>query len=291
MNDPMGRILVPTDGSEESDAAYAAIMPLVRAYAPEVAVLHVFEDPEASFVPPARIAKACRALRSVHVNAHLELRVGTPADQILEVARGRKADLIAISTHGRAGVGRLLWGSVAEAVLRRAELPVLVTRPGSHERPWKKIVVALDGSERGEAILPDAVRVAKKLGAALDLVRVAVPVPPLLGIGDVPTPLLPADDPLPYLKTVVERVSHEGVEARAVGLEGGVRTRILQHVQESGAGLLCLTTHGRTGLARVLLGSTAEDLLRHAPCPVLLRRSADAEPPPKSDPNPRADIP
>lgn len=281
MSDTMGRILVPTDGSEESDAAYVAIMPLVRAYAPEVAVLYVFEDPEASFVPPARIAKACRALRSAQVNAHLELRVGKPADQILEVAKGRKTDLIAISTHGRTGVGRLLWGSVAEAVLRRAELPVLVTRPGAYEQPWKRIVVALDGSERSEGIFPDAVRVAKKLGATLDLVRVAVPVPPLLGIGDVPMPPLPADDLLPYLKTMVERARNGGVEARAVELEGGVRTRILQHVQESGAGLLCLTTHGRSGLARVLLGSMAEDLLRHAPCPVLLRRNVGpaGEPP------------
>ena len=74
MNDGVKKILVTTDGSPESESVFAAIMPVVRAWNPEVAVLYVFEDPEASFMPPARIAKACSALRAAGVNAYLELR-------------------------------------------------------------------------------------------------------------------------------------------------------------------------------------------------------------------------
>lgn len=276
MKSGMKRILVPTDGSVESEAAFAAILPLVRAFAPEVAVLYVFEDPQASFYPPARIAKVCSGLRAANVNAHLELREGVPADEILRVAKERPCDLIALSTHGRGGVSRLIAGSVAEAVLRRAEGPLLVTRQGTNAQPWKKIVVALDGSPEGEAILADAFPLARQLGAKLDLVRVALPVITPTGLGEIPMIPVPPDDPMPYLRAMVERARVEGVEAQAVGLEGRAGAQILRYVEESGAGLLCMATHGRSGIARVLLGSIAEEMLRKAPCPVLLRRSVPA---------------
>jgi nucleotide-binding universal stress UspA family protein len=273
MNDALERILVPTDGSLESEAAFAAILPLVKAYAPEVTVLYVFEDPYASYYPPAQVAKVCRGVRTAGMNAHLELREGKPAEEILLAAKARKVDLIAMSSHGRGGVSRLVAGSVAESVLRRAVVPLLVTRQGSNSQSWKKIVVALDGSDRGESILPDAFRLAKKLGSTIDFVRVALPIVNPTGVGEIPMIPFPPDDPMPYLNFVVARAKNEGIDATAVGLEGRASSQILRHVEESGAGLLCMATHGRTGLTRVLMGSIAEEMLRQAPCPVLLRRS------------------
>jgi len=273
MNDAIERILVPTDGSEESEAAFAAILPLVKAYAPEVTALYVFEGPDASYEPPAQIAKVCRGVRAAGMNAHLELREGKPADEILRSAKAKKVDLIALSTHGREGLNRLVAGSVAESVLRCAVVPLLVTRKGAKATSWKKIVVALDGSDRGEAILPDAFRLAKKMGSTLDLVRVVFPAITPTGLGELPMLPIPSDDPLPYLRTVVERARSEGIDAKAFGLEGTACFQILRHVEDSGAGLLCMATHGRTGLTRVLMGSIAEEMLRKAPCPVLVRRS------------------
>ncbi|MBI3854411.1 MAG: universal stress protein [Planctomycetes bacterium] len=281
MREPIRKILVPTDGSPESEAVFAAIMPLVRAYAPEVAVLYVFEDPDASFMPPARVAKACGALRASNVNAYLELREGLPAEVILRTAREKEADLIAISTHGRGGVVRLIAGSVAEEVLRKTELPLLVTRPKTTVHEWKRIVVALDGSERSESILPEAVRLAEKLGATLDLLRVAIPVV-AAGPGEAPI-LVPPEDPMPYLKSVAQRLKEQGVEARPVALEGRAAESILRHLRAAGASLLCMTTHGRSGLARILLGSVAEEVVRKAPCPVLLQRSVPASAPAKRE--------
>ena len=275
MKELIQKILVPTDGSPESEAVFAAIMPLVRAYAPEVPVLYVIEDPEQSFMPPARVAKACSALRASNVNAHLELRQGTPADEILRVARERKVDLIAISTHGRGGVLRLIAGSVAEEVLRKTELPLLVTRPNTPVHEWKRIVVALDGSERSEDILPDATQLARKLGASIDVVRVASPVV-VAGASEAPI-VLPPEDPMPYLRTFVGKLESQGIQARAVAFEGRASEAILGHLKASGASLLCMTTHGRSGLARILLGSVAEEILRKAPCPVLLRRNVSAQ--------------
>jgi len=280
MNESIGKILVSLDGSAASESVFPAIMPLVRAYAPEVAVLYVFEDPEASSMPPARIAKACSALRHTDVNAYLELRDGLPAEEIVRAAREKNADLIAMSTHGRSGAVRLIAGSVAEEVLRRADVPVLVTRPSAVVSDSRRIVVALDGSERSEAILPDVERLARKLDAVIDVVRV---VQPLIAPGMAEAPvLLPPEDPMPYLKGVVRRLEAAGLKAGAVALEGPAAESILRYAEERSAFLLCLATHGRSGLARLLLGSIAEQVVRKAPCPVLLRRSAAAAPAPKA---------
>lgn len=274
MKESIEKILVPTDGSPESESVFAAIMPLVRAYSPEVAVLYVFEDPESSFMPPARVAKACGALRSTNVNAYLELREGLPAEEILRAAREKKADLIAISSHGRGGVVRMIAGSVAEEVLRKTEIPLLVTRPDTRVHDWKRIVVALDGSPRSESIVPEAVRLAKKLGAVLEVLQVAVPVV-AAAAGETPI-ILPAVDPMPYLKGVLRHLEELGVEARAVALEGRPAEEILRHLTDSASSLLCMTTHGRSGLARILLGSVAEEIVRKSPCPVLLQRTVPA---------------
>jgi nucleotide-binding universal stress UspA family protein len=277
MKESIEKVLVPTDGSPESEAVFAAIMPLVRAYAPQVSVLYVIEDPNGPFKPPAGVAKACAAMRVANINAHMELRQGMPAEEILQSAREKKVDLIAMSSHGRGGVVRLIAGSVAEEVLRRSEFPVLVARPGTEAREWSRIVVALDGSERSEAILPEAARLARKVGASIDVLRVATPAV-AAAPGETPF-VLPPEDPLPYLKVVAGGLEQDGIPTRAVALEGNPSTLILEHLRTSGASLLCMATHGRSGFARILLGSVAEEVVRKAPCPVLLRRTVTASVP------------
>ena len=271
MNDPIKKILVTTDGSPESESVFPAIMPIVRTDDPQVSVLYVIEDPDASFMPPARLAKACGALRAANVRASLEVREGIPAEEILRAAREKKADLIAMSTHGRGGVVRLIAGSVAEEVLRRSKVPVLMTRPETPIHSWKRIAVALDGSERSETILPEAAALAKKMGAVLEVLHVIHPVV-AGGAGEVPV-VLPPKDPMPYLNGILKRLAAEGLPPQVAVLEGGTSQAILRHLEASGAGLLCMTTHGRTGMTRILLGSVAEEILRKAPCPVLLRRN------------------
>ncbi len=274
MPNAIDRILVPCDGSPESEAVFPAIMPIVRAYAPEVLVLHVAEDPEAAFVPPDSIKSATSALRAAGVNACLELRGGEPAEEILGAAKSKKVDLVALATHARGGLARVLMGSVTEEVLRHSTVPILVTRPGTVVHEWKTMVVALDGSARSELILDDALRLARKLGAKVDVLGVVLPVM-TIGLEASPVVMAP-EDPLPYLRTVAKRFENHGIEARAVSLEGPAHDAILRHVTNTQASLLCMTTHGRTGIGRLLLGSVAEGVLRKAPCPVLLRRSVEA---------------
>lgn len=272
MKSMMRRILVPLDGSPQGDAALEAIGPLLRQHPVELLLLGIMDEEQ--FNPKLRthLDYTCNALRSKGVDASVSLREGKEAaPRILEFAHERDVDLMAMSTHGRGGLARMFLGSVTEEVLRHAEVPLLVCRPGSAAGDWTRIVVALDGSEHAEEILPEAAGIARDQNAVLDLVRVALPVVTSGGAGEFPI-VFPSEDPLPYLQAVAGRMKAEGVEARPIGLEGRAAFEILTHAKENKAGLICMTTHGRSGVARVLLGSIAEEILRHAPCPVFLRR-------------------
>jgi nucleotide-binding universal stress UspA family protein len=270
MIDKIERILVTTDGSAEAEHAFAAMMPIVRADHPSVTVLHVLEGAEASFTPPARVAKACAALRANGVNAHLRLCEGKPAEEIVRLSA--ESDLVVMSTHGRGGFKHLLLGSVTEQVIRDAAVPILVTRPGVAVHDWTRMVVALDGSARGEQILEEVVPLVRRLHSSVQLIRAAMPPITRTGLGDIPGVEV-IEDPRPYLESVREWLGTQGIDASTQALDGRAGAEILRHAGESGANLLCMTTHGRTGLSRALLGSIADEVIRHAPCPVLLKKS------------------
>jgi nucleotide-binding universal stress UspA family protein len=278
MKNPMERILVPLDGSPLADAAVEAIGPLLRIHQPEVLLLGVMDKMEYDYSLRAHLEVVRDDLQANGIDASMSIREGDAAENILEVARKRAADLIAMSTHGRGGMARAFLGSVTEEVLRHSETPLLVCRAGVKARGWKRVVVALDGSEQAEEILSDAVHIVQAEKAELDVVRVAVPVVSSSGMGEAPV-IVHAEDPLPYLKRISGQLLAQGVEAQTVALEGRAAPEILRYAKESDAGLLCVTTHGRSGVSRVLLGSIAEELLRHAPCPVLIRRMVESPKP------------
>jgi nucleotide-binding universal stress UspA family protein len=139
------RALVALDGSPSSEAVLPFLLEIAGPLEMTVTLVRVLEP-----IPPMAIegtrhvtvddvearrrdaeeylAPIAAALRARGVNVALEVRRGRPPDEILAAARERGADLIAMATHGRTGLGRLLFGSVAEAVLRHATVPVFVIR-------------------------------------------------------------------------------------------------------------------------------------------------------------------
>ncbi len=142
------RILVPLDGSARSEAILPHIQILARAATAEIVLLHVLVDTAPEFgvpaasglVPPpvvrqrkeeltAYLKSTCSKLEKMGSCVTYLLRQGGVAETILEVARFMKADLIAMSTHGRTGMPRLLLGSVAEQIVHDSPVPVLLIRP------------------------------------------------------------------------------------------------------------------------------------------------------------------
>ena len=266
------RIVATFDGSEPSEEAFAAMMPLVRADQPEVAVLYVYPAPAMSYFPPPRLAEACARLRAEGVDAHLTIREGDPVEEILTYVKQREPDLLVMETEGRTGLRRLAQRSVAEEVLHQVDVPVLLVRPGAAKRSWNRMMVALDGSSRSEEILQDVIPLARRLHSSVELVRVALPSIPVWAAAEAAGGPR-EEDPTPYLREVQARLLEEGIEARLHAPHGRAAAALLERARDSDASLICLTTHGRSGFERVLLGSTAEEVVHHASCPVLVRRS------------------
>lgn len=275
MKSPFKRILVPLDGSAEAEVVLGAVMPIARAFSSELTLLNVTPHPEQGEEAAKYLAQARDALVAAGIDARFRQCPGRPAEQILAFAADSESDLIAMTTHGRTGLKKMLLGSVTCAVLRRTEVPLFACRPDTPQRPWKRIVVALDGSTRSEEILPDAARLSRGLQARLELVTARMPIVALESMSAIPAYYEP-EDPLPYLRVVCDRLVAEGVNAVPVARVGSAAYQIAEHARETEAGLLCLTTHGRTGAGRIFLGSVAEELLHTAPCPLLIRRMAPA---------------
>ena len=273
MEDKILRIVVPLDGSPEGDSILAALRPMAHKQPVELTLLRVAPHTEAVDNAWHEVRATYKQLLLEGVRSTYKLEFGDPADEILHLARPFEYDLIAMATHGRSGLRRLFLGSVTESVLRRSRVPLLVHRPRSRVGDWKRIVVALDGTRQGEEILPEVARLAKAIGATLHLFRTSLPLPAYVEAPLAPV-YIPWEDPEPYLEEVCKRLAVEGLIALPVTREGWPDREIPRYAEEIGAGLIAMTTHGRRGVDRFLAGSVAEDTLRHAPCPVMIRRLA-----------------
>jgi nucleotide-binding universal stress UspA family protein len=203
---------------------------------------------------------------------------GDPASRILECARSSEADLIVMATHGRSGPGRWLYGSVADELLRHAPIPVVLV-PTTAATPWQPnrpptVMVTLDGSSLAEAALTPAVDLARRLGSEMILLQV-ISYPPATAYGA--ATYLPSFDPTDqlafaeqYLTEVAEKLK-QAVKGIKVLTEVGQAAAVVAEVAtRQGAGLIAMATHGRSGLARVVLGSVATGTLQRSRMPLLL---------------------
>lgn len=275
---PFARILVPLDGSELALKVLGIVDGLAARGATEVTLLRVAEprsDADQDHGPAAELdlerqARGVREQLGPAVLVRAEVVRGAPAEEIVRFARSTAQDLICMATHGRSGPGRWLRGSVAEAVLRTADVPLLLANPAALERPggkrFERIVVPLDGSPRAEEVLPAVERVAATCDALIELLIVE----PLV-VTELPSPPWDAAAQALRLQPVVDRLERKGLRAEARAAYGVVPAELLGAAAE--ADLLAMTTHGRSGLSRLWSGSVAEQVLRAARCPLLVVRA------------------
>ena len=283
-------IVCPTDLSEASLEAVPLATRMARLHGADLHLLHVHLlhsiSPSEEDIPFPGESEAREELESsagdikwsqvVH-----EIRRGiNAAPTILEYADEQDADLIVMGSHGRRGFRRLLLGSVTEEVVRLSPCPVLVVRNRPEKpapREVDRVIVPVDFSVSTSRVIETA----RELASALD----------------VPMELLHAVEPIPYSQMSYPiAIDHEAFKehaqerlasfAEGVELDRGVTTKvvigmadqvIIEAAERSVAPLVVMSSHGHSGLARALLGSTAERLLRHAPCPVMIVHDRDEE--------------
>ncbi len=281
------KILVATDFSELGRAAVAAALELAQAWDAKVDVLHVFSMlgmPDAGGYSAAQ-------MQGLEANAHRELaeaasrvgpylgetllRFGEPAARILRTAHDRDADVIVLGSHGRSGLSRLVLGSTAEDVLRRAHVPVLLIRQ-PHKARTRTIAVAVDLGPESEHVLASAFELANSLDdARVHVLHAYAPVvvPSEYGGGTIPYESLhkAARESLRELAAPYAKLPTMG---NCVVDLGDPTTVILELADALSVDLLVLGTHGRQGLARLMVGSVAESVLRQAHMPVLIAKHA-----------------
>jgi nucleotide-binding universal stress UspA family protein len=276
------RILVPLDGTQLSEAIFPLATDLARGHRAELLLVRVLgpqESPEADAAArreaDAWLAPIAAGL-ALQVPTRWEVCQGVPDRAIAAVARDRGADLVAMSTHGRGSV----TASVAERVVQQAPVPVLVVHgpfawPRGHVGT---VVVPLDGSALSASILPLVAQVAGPFDFAIELLRAVEPVPECAPV-EIPAAgrkemrQRETAEAEGYLAGVAEPLEARGLRVTRSIAHGPADVAIVRHAGDVGAGLIAMSTHGRTGLGRRLLGSVAERVLRAAPVPVLLAKA------------------
>jgi nucleotide-binding universal stress UspA family protein len=213
----------------------------------------------------------------------IEIRIGSGAadSAILRIAEDVKATLIVTASRGLSGIIRLLLGSVAERIVRYAHCQVLIARP---YKKTNRILVATDLSNPSLPAVSMAVEIAQKNSAELVVLHSLDIMPsPAMGLtvpfGGVPIVLPP--ELIQQMRAgaqaaLAEIVERSGIKADARVVEGDAASMILRTAEKIEADLVVVATHGRTGLARIALGSVAEKVARGARSSVLVVRSPEA---------------
>jgi len=219
------------------------------------------------------------------------VREGNAAYEVVSVAEELKADLIVLSTTGHSGLKRVLLGSTAERIVRHAHCPVLTVRRQMNESarrllalkkpiyperlPWRRILVPLDFSLTSLRALKVAVPLAKQSGARLLLLNVVEPHPYPTGMEGAVLVLPDAEiarNAKAQLPRVTRRFVPKSVRVSSLVGHGRAADVVVETAEEKDVDLIVLSTHGHTGWNRLLMGSTTEQVVRHAKCPVFVVR-------------------
>lgn len=211
-----------------------------------------------------------------------KLLTGLPWQQIVEAAqREPGVGLIVIGTHGRTGLSRVLLGSVAELVVRHASCPVLTVRPGNDPAPYQHVLCPVDLSRPARDALDIAPQLVRPGGAGITLLHVLEL--PVSYAGEVPAPDFHRDlDPRAaalldrWTADLKAKVDVPVTQLSRIGHPGAQILAVLD--DDRTFDLVVMGSHGHTGIARALLGSVAEKIVRHARCPVLVAHGTTARP-------------
>ena len=234
-----------------------------------------------------RVAAPFEAALATGLGVDVTIDVGHPTARILERAATLPADLIVMGTHGTSGFEHLVLGSVTEKVLRRAPCPVLTVPPraqATSQVPFQRMLCAIDFSASSLAALQYAVSLARQSNAALTLLHVLEwpwDEPPAPKIEDLP----PAQGSAlaefrrycevsaqTRLQSLVPHSAPLGHPPTARLRSGKPHVQILEVAAEEHSDLVVIGVQGRNPLDRALFGSTANQVVRRATCPVLTLR-------------------
>ena len=300
------RIVVPLDGSSLSEQVLPYVRQLAAGLSIPVTLISVVEPPPigvAQGLNPQlhehekdQLASRAKSyldpvagvLRDAGITIMTATPTGIPAQAIVDEAEKEPDTLIAMSGHGRSGVARWWLGSVADRVLHLTNNPMLIVRSHgpkalTHADRFDRVVVPVDGSELAEQVLTHVVPMACGLGLTVELVSVIstraefrqMAVPEVYNPAYEDIAKQAEEDSSRYLAQLSASLRAQGVAAVEERLLHGDPTAcIIDAASETPDRLVAMTTHGRSGIGRWVLGSVADRVVRNSGDPVLLVRAA-----------------
>ncbi|MBI2853843.1 MAG: universal stress protein [Chloroflexi bacterium] len=284
------RILVPLDGSKLAEQALPPVAELASAFGSKVTLLQVCEPDKAHYENVCRVylaetARRLKQLLRVPGEGHVDqsVLVGRPAELIISFAKNNAVDIIVMTCCGKSGVISGKMGITCHRVLQRAEATTLVVRATQEgispsEKLFRRIVVPLDMSERGEAVLQDLTSIAEKLASEVVLVHVVASGQHVHTIGglnyvpfkdqDVAAETHKGQDYLEKVKSEMLASVRATIDVRV----GDPADEILNCAVERDASLIAMSSHGHSGLELWAFGSVTHRVIEDADRSVLLHR-------------------
>ena len=276
-------VMVPLDGSALAEAA----LPIGESIAKRSgSALHLVRvvDLEAAADEARNAQRELETIADrVDASTQVHVRLGAAADQIVAVAGTLAHPLIVMTSHGRTGVGRWAFGSVADRVVHGGGAPVLLIRSGLapvDPNDFARFLVPLDGSALAEIALPEALELSRLFNATVHFVRVVDTARIFMTVGidqapisaDIVNQLITDLDAQArnYLDSITSKARAEGFTAESEVPNGNPVGALLEYSDTKRIDLVIMATHGRGGFNRLVFGSVAERLLRLMPTPVLV---------------------
>lgn len=275
----LDHVILPLDDSELSHRALGPATAVARAGGADLLLYSVVDDGDAATERGHELEELASTIQGAPVQVRVD-QENPPAAGIEQLARTHANSLVCMSTHGRGGVGKSLLGSVAEDVLARLTEPTLLVGPHADTTaaPTEgEVVVCVDGSRLSETMIDHAAEWAAAFDQPLCLLQVlaedwaAEVASAGVNPGDVNEDSYVAD--LAFRLRHRSDLSPEWEVAFARDQKHPAAA-IVRTLGDRDAALVTMTTHGRSGLRRLIVGSVTMRVVHDAPCPVLVSRPA-----------------
>lgn len=301
------RMLVPLDGSKTAEVVLPYVKELAGRLDINLNFLHVYnsagmeqQDKYQSYID--HIAKQVRqeaievqeetgASKTIETSG--EVVTGQTAEEIIQYAEKKSADLILLSTHGHSGIRQWVMGNNADKVLRKSHIPVLLVRAAIPEEiihaEWcrRMLLVPLDGSQTAESVLPHVEALAKQRGpenTKVTLIRICEPVFILADYPEASMKLTwdehvqrmqehTKEIAMQYLIKIQKRLEYSGLNVSSLVLMGKAADEIINYAQENQPNIVVISTHGYSAIDRWEYGNVANKVLYGVSSPVFLVRA------------------
>lgn len=280
------KIIVPLDGSEQAEFVLPYVEKLAGTFNSSIDLIAVSANHDTTNIHLLQkyLAGIADGITGKGLKTSSTYLPGNPGEDIINYANKNADALLALASYGGSGVSHWLLGDLTSKLITRTNTPVLLVPEKQHpqnvkEPEFLRIVVPLDGSPQGATAMPYARVMAQKTGSKLFLVNVVTSVYKSYGAvkyaSDFEKQLAETlhKEAREYFNTLTPELEREKIAFKADIISGSPADSILRYAEENNADLIAISTHGRSGVKRFIMGSVTQQIIHSSDLPILVIRA------------------